>query len=89
MNHIEQEFSQIAHIAVKSDSTLAALDLKGYTGTISYGYNDPTQGDEFSACAPLEVVAQNTDTKLLRSQIPLITGFSLAGIFAGSPQASP
>lgn len=142
VNHIEQEWSQIAHIGVQSDSTLAALDLRGYLGTVSYGYRTPrsvwvastaynlgdyiiptasngyqykcttagtsgtteptwgttpggttadngtlvwtldgNDGDDFSACAPLEVVAQKTDTLLLRSQVPLITGFTLVGIF--------
>jgi len=79
--HIEQEWSQIANVAVMSDATLAALSLEGYTGTISYGFNDATEGNEYSACAPLEVVAMKSDTLLGRSQTMLVTWFSLAGIF--------
>jgi len=79
--HIEQEWSQIANVAVMSDATLAALSLEGYSGTISYGFNDGTQGDEFSAAAPLEVVSMKSDTLLDRSQTMLVTWFSLAGVF--------
>lgn len=88
LNHIEQEWSQLAYISIQSDPTLAALSLEGYLGTISYGYNDAalsggvwTLTDEFSACAPLEVMATKTSTLLNRSQVALITSFSLAGIF--------
>lgn len=81
LTHIEQEFSQIANVAVNSDATLAALSLHGYTATISYGYNDGTNGDEYSAAAPLEVVAMKSDTMLNRSQAMLVTWFTCAGIF--------
>ena len=81
LTHVEQEWSQIADVAVNSDATLAALALEGYTGTISYGYNDVTNGDEYSACAPLEVIPQKTDTMLNRAQGTLTTYFSLAGVF--------
>jgi len=79
--HIEQEWSQIANVAVMSDATLAALSLEGYSGTISYGFNDGTEGDEYSDCAPLELVAMRTDTLTDRDQTMLVTWFSLAGIF--------
>ena len=39
VDHVEQEWSQIGHVAVQADSTLAALDLSGYQGVLSYGYN--------------------------------------------------
>jgi len=79
--HIEQEWSQIASFAIDSDTTLAGLSLKGYTGTISYGYNDATNGDEYSACAPLEVMVQPTSTLLNRAQSQLVTSFTLVGVF--------
>ena len=81
LSHVEQEWSNIAPVVVMSDATLAALDLTGYTATISYGYNDVTAGDEFSACAPLEVMAQNSDTVLYKNQPQLLTAFISAGIF--------
>lgn len=81
LSHIEQEWSQAAIIPVSSDSTLAALALQGYTGTISYGYNDASAGDEYSACAPLEVLAQKNDTLLTGRHGQLITRFQLAGVF--------
>lgn len=81
VTHIEQEYSQIANVAVISDATLAALALEGYTATISYGYNDGTQGDEYSAAAPLEVVAQASTTNLTGKQVQLITYFTCAGVF--------
>lgn len=80
-SHIEQEWSQLASISVHSDTTLAALSLEGYLGTISYGYNDATNGDEFSAAAPLEVIGHDTPTLLSGRQSQLITTFSLAGVF--------
>ena len=81
LSHIEQEWSQVATIPVSSDSTLAALALEGYTGTISYGYKDPTNGDEFSASAPLEVLKQGTNTILQGRHGQLRTTFTLAGVF--------
>jgi len=81
LNHIEQEWNQVAYIAVNSDATLAGLDLQGWTGHIYYGFNDATAGDEESYCAPLEVSAQKTDTGLTGRQARLTTAFTLAGIF--------
>ncbi len=55
-NHTEQEWSQRATIRIGDASgTIAALDTRGYQGVISYGY-----GANYSACAPLWVVAQPT-----------------------------
>jgi len=75
--HIEQEWSQYAQVSVQDSSgTLAALSLHGYLGIISNGFNTAL-GDEYSACAPLEVVAQGTTS----SQGSIVTSFSLAGAF--------
>jgi len=81
LNHIEQEWNQVAYIAVNSDPTLAALDLQGYKGYIYYGYNDAVAGDEYSYCAPLEVLAQSTPTDFRGSQVQLVTSFALGGVF--------
>ena len=81
LSHIEQEHSQIAHVAIQSDATLAALSLEGYTATLSYGYNDGTAGDEYSAVAPLEVMAQASNTVLSGRQARIITYFICAGVF--------
>ena len=78
-SHNEQEWSQSARITVLSDTTLAALNLQGYLGTISYGYNDATNGDEFSPAAPLEIVGQTTDTRMLEGLF--LTTFIGAGVF--------
>ena len=58
LTHTEQEWSQTATVVVQdSSATISALDLRGYQGVISYGY-----GANYSACAPLWVVAQKTDS---------------------------
>lgn len=58
LRHTEQEWSQTATVVVQdSDATLAALDLRGDKGVISYGY-----GDNYSASAPLRVTNQRTDS---------------------------
>jgi len=90
LDHVEQEWSQIAHIAILSDTTLIALDLEGYTATISYGYYDATNGDEYSACAPLEVIAQKSDTILDEGGVRVTSYFTCAGIFdmMGTDKAS-
>lgn len=41
-----------------SDDTLTSLDFEMYKCVISLGYNDPTQGDEYSPLAPLYVINQ-------------------------------
>ena len=73
LSHKEQEWSQTAQITVDNrDGNLTALSLEGYTGPISYGY-----GANYSAAAPLTVIAQKADS-LQRDQV---TTFSLAGLF--------
>jgi len=77
ISHSESEWSQTAHVTVNDpNATLAALSLQGYLGTISWGYKT-SGGDEYSACAPLEVIAQTTDSR----QGQIVTSFGLAGIF--------
>lgn len=72
-SHKESEWSQTAQITVDNrDGNLTALTLEGYTGPISYGY-----GANYSASAPLTVIAQKTDSL----QGDLVTTFSLAGLF--------
>ena len=81
LSHIEQEWSQTAQLLVDDrDNNLTALDIWGYQGIISYGYNDDVQGDEFSAAAPLYVIGQKTDT-IFRPNGDLLTRLSLAGVF--------
>ena len=80
LNHIEQEWNQVLYFSVQSDPTLAALDLHGYTGIASYGYNT-SAGDEYKDKAPLEVLAQHTVTDFRHPQLVLITSFSLGGVF--------
>ena len=79
LTHTEQEWSQRAQISVYSESAL--ITTRGWLGTISYGYNDATNGDEFSACAPLEQVFQDAKTLLRGRGGQYVTTFSLAGIF--------
>ena len=75
--HIEEEYNQVATILLdNSDNALTTLNFEMYKGVISYGYNDPTQGDEYSACAPLYVVGQ----RLYSSQGVLVCQLSLIGI---------
>ncbi len=81
MVHPEQEWSQKVDILVDNrDGNLTALDLTGYTCTASYGYNT-SAGDEYSACAPLEVVSQQGVTSLGEDPSDLRTYFSAIGIF--------
>jgi len=85
LSHIEQEWSQTAQVTVNDSSgTLAALTLEGCSAVISYGYH--TTSDEYSATAPLEVIASKTDS--LQGRI--VTTLSLAGIFnmMGEDEAS-
>ncbi len=75
--HIEEEYNQTATVLLdNSDNALTSLDFEMFKGVISYGYNDPTQGDEYSACAPLYVVGQ----RLYSSQGVLVCQLSLVGI---------
>ncbi len=78
INHAEQEWSQTAEVQVSNrDGNLTALTLEGYLGVISWGYKDITQGDEYSATAPLTVISQKTDS--LGGEV--VSSFSLAGLF--------
>ncbi len=47
-----------------------------YKGVISYGYNDPTNGDEYSPCAPLYVLGQ----RFFSAQGVLVCQLNLIGI---------
>ena len=77
LSHPEQEWSQTAQVTVDNrDGNLTALALEGYLGVISYGYAT-SAGDEYSASAPLTVIAQKTDSM----QGELVTTLSLAGLF--------
>ena len=71
----------MAHVSVASDTTLASLVLQGYAATLSYGYNDSVNGDEFSACAPLEVLAQDDRTVLRARHGQLVKTFTMIGVF--------
>ncbi len=76
VSHKEQEWSQTAQITVDNrDGNLTALKLQGYKGVISNGYK--TTSDEYSAVAPLTVIAQKADTV----QGDKVVTFSLAGLF--------
>jgi len=58
INHTEEPYTQRAELKLdNSDGALTSLDLKGYQGVISYGAATGT-GEEYSACAPLWVIAQ-------------------------------
>lgn len=82
IKHDEQEWNQTAQVIVdNSDGTLTDLDIWGYKGVISLGFNDPTQGDEYSACAPLYVIGQHTITKFYPEPADFSTVLSLAGVF--------
>ena len=80
LTHIEQEWSQIANIVIQSDSALAALSLEGFQAVIGYGYNT-SAGDELSSAAPLELVAQATNTNFMGRQTGLYTSFTAVGVF--------
>ena len=73
VNHLEQEWSQKGRVTIQdSDATLRGLDLTGWLGYIGYGY-----GDNYSEAAPMEVVAQGTDT----SPDHISTTLYLSGVF--------
>ncbi len=76
-NHIEEEDNQIATVLLdNSDNALTSIDFEMYKGVISYGYNDPTNGDEYSDCAPLYVLGQ----RLFSAQGLLVCQLNLIGI---------
>lgn len=85
LSHPEQEWSQTAQIIVDNrDGNLTDLTLEGCSAVISYGYH--TTSDEYSATAPLEAIASQTDSL----QGELVTSISLAGVFnmMGEDEAS-
>ncbi len=54
------QWGQSAEILVdNSEGNLTNLELQGYDAVISRGYKDSSQGDEYSAKAPMKVLAQN------------------------------
>lgn len=73
----EEEFSQTAVVLLdNSDNALTTIDFEMYKGVISFGYNDSTQGDEYSPIAPLYVVGQ----RLFSAQGVLVCQLELIGI---------
>ena len=77
INHTESEFSGQATVLIdNNDNALTTIDFEMYKGVISYGYTDPTNGDEFSSCAPLYVFGQ----RLFSRQGLLVCQLNLIGI---------
>jgi len=76
IDHIETEDSQTAKVLLhNADQALTDLDLRGFKGVISYGMTT-SNGDEYSACAPLWVIAQN----LYSAEGVLVCELALEGI---------
>ncbi len=76
IGHIEEEFNGVATVLLSNaDNTLTTLDFERYKGVLSYGYNDPTNGDEYSATAPLYVTGQ----RLYSAQGVLVCQLNLIG----------
>ena len=74
--HPEQEWSQTAQVLIDNrDNNLTAEAFEGCSAVISNGYH--TTSDEYSATAPLTVIAQKTD----HIEGDLVTTLSLAGLF--------
>jgi len=79
IDHDEDRFGGEATVILdNSDQALNELDLKAYTGTISYGAVTGA-GDEYSACPPLLVVGQQLYSAegVLRCLLYLLSGFKL------------
>ncbi len=77
IRHTEEPFSQTAQVMIGNmDSNLTGLDLEGYKGVISKGYNT-SAGDEYSAYSPLYVMSQQMDSW----EGGLVALLSLGGIF--------
>ena len=75
--HIEEEDNQVSTVLLdNSDGTLTTIDFEMYKGIISYGYTDPTNGDEYSPCAPLYVLGQ----RFYSAQGILVCQLNLIGI---------
>ena len=76
ITHEEQAGSQTVEVIIQNhDNTLTPLSLKGYKGVISRGIRTGS-GDEYSAHAPLWVIAKTCYS----SQGVLICRLSLAGL---------
>ena len=77
IGHVEEEFNGNASVLLdNADNALTTIDFERYKGVLSYGYNDPTQGDEYSSCAPLYVTGQ----RLFSAQGVLVCQLNLIGI---------
>lgn len=78
IEHIEEQFHQQARILLDdSDAVVSAKDYEGLEGVLSYGATTALPGDEFSAVAPLTVIAQQKHS----SQGPLTTEFIAVGLY--------
>ena len=77
IDHTEEEFGGVATVLIdNSDNSLTTIDFEMYQGVISLGYVDPTNGNEFSASAPLYVLGQ----RFFSIQGLLVCQLSLIGI---------
>lgn len=77
LRHPEDEWSQTAQIVIDNrDGNLTNLAIDGYSAVISKGYNT-SDGDEYSATAPLTVIAQKTDSM----QGENVTSLGCAGLW--------
>jgi len=62
VRHTERLFSHTANVFIDDNSaTLHSIDLEGYQGVLSYGAVT-SEGEEYSATAPLWVVGQQRDS---------------------------
>ncbi len=76
LRHPEGQWRQSAEVIVDNrDGNLTALNLIGYKGVISKGFIT-SEGDEYSAMAPMKVIAQRGNTLEGES----VVAFSLAGL---------
>ncbi len=81
IKHDEQEWSQTALVVIENrGGELTSLDLWGYKGVISNGFNDSSQGDEYSPTAPLYVIRQKGLTKFW-PDADFLMFLPMAGIF--------
>ncbi len=77
ITHTEEEDNQEATVLLDNhDNALTTIDFERYKGIISYGYNDPTNGNEFSPTAPLRIRGQ----RLLSAQGIRMCQLTLEGI---------
>lgn len=77
ITHPESDDSMSAIVLLdNSDNALTAINFEMYRGDISYGFNDPANGDEYSTCAPLYVLSQ----RFFSAQGVLVCQLVLIGI---------